>query len=83
MTLSAAQKNFLETEFGLSAAHVAAMEPEQLRSIRERCFDIEVAEAVTADNENIGISIRGEIAADLVNIIKATIKSRTAAAMAV
>jgi len=83
MTLSVAHKNFLETEFGLSVTQVADMGIEQLRNIREMCFDIEVSEAVVADNDNTDVSERGEIAAELVNIIKSAIKSNKAAALAV
>jgi len=75
MNLSDEQMKFFKIEFDLSVEGLAQLSLDDLRGLREKCFDIEVEEATDADNEGRDISIKGEIAADLVDVVHKYIKS--------
>ena len=76
MSLSDVQYNFISKELGISKDDIDSMNPKKLRDLREKCFDIEVEEAVKADNDNIDISERGETAADIVDILLSILKAQ-------
>ena len=67
MKLSNDQYKFLKDEFGISESDISSLSNDCIRELRERCFDIEVEEATMADNENMEITARGEMAAELVD----------------
>ena len=56
--------NFLETEFNIS--DVDDLDDDAFDELYEKLCDIEIHEAVEADNGSCDISERGEIAADIV-----------------
>ena len=72
MRISAEQQKFLIREFGLMDLISAGLD--ELREIRERCFDIEVCESMKSDDGDGELSQRGEIAVELVNILLPLIK---------
>ena len=76
MILSNSQQDFLKDEFGLSFDVVASMDIDSLRNLREKCFDVEVEEAVKADNEGSDMTKRGEIATELVDSILSHLKTK-------
>jgi len=74
--LSNSQQDFLKYEFGLSFDAVVSMDMDNLRHLREKCFDIEVEEAVKADNNGSDVAKRGEIATELVDLILSHLKTK-------
>ena len=74
MTLTDNQKIFIQREFELSSEALLKMNTEELQSLREACFDIEVEEAANADNNGTDISERGDIAAELVGVTLSMLK---------
>lgn len=68
MQLTEGQLQFLQDEFDAKPADIENIERKDWQKIREKCFDIEVAEAVNADNNDSEISDRGEIAASIASI---------------
>ena len=76
MELTAKQTAFMVDEFGITAEELVQSSYDDIKEIREKCFDIEVEEAAAADNENREISIRGETAAEIVDRIKVYLKSQ-------
>jgi hypothetical protein len=58
---------FLKTEFGLDEAAVLAMGDDELLSLQEKCFDIEVEETLKHIYEDL--SERGKTAVRLVDLI--------------
>ena len=79
MELSKKCLQFLSFEFGITENGIFLMDKPQLRELREKCFDIEVDEAVEADNNNTDISQRGKIASDCVDEILNFMKSKNTA----
>ena len=75
MRLTDEQAAFLEKEFQLSSSRIAMLSINEIIELREKCFEVEVEEATKADNENADISARGEIAADIVEVIVDYLKS--------
>lgn len=68
MQLNEEQLRFLKKEFGVSSDRIQRMEKAEWQEIREKCFDIEVEEAVAADFGEGEISDHGEIAASIASI---------------
>ena len=77
MRISSEQREFLVSEFGLM--DLVSAELDELREIRERCFDIEVHESMKSDDGDGELSQRGEIAVALVDILLPLIKEKKAA----
>lgn len=75
MNLSNEKKQLLEAEFGLTGDDIAELGYDEIKEIREKCFDIEVEEAVEAERAGKDISDRGRVAADIVDVIMAHIRS--------
>jgi len=75
MNLSGEQLQFLENEFGLTGDDVAELGYDEIKVLREKCFDIEVKEATVAIRGGKDIIDRGRIAADIVDAIMKHIKS--------
>ena len=67
-------QTFLYEEFSLSEADVLQMSVNQLRKLREQCFDVEVEEAVEADNLGQDVAPRGRYATELVDRLMTYIK---------
>ena len=74
--LSDDQYAFIECEFGLSLGDIIEMSADEVRELREKCFNIEIEEAAKADNEGSAISLRGDYASELVDITLAHLKSQ-------
>ena len=75
MVLEEKQMEFLKTEFLMSEGDIADIGYDNMKELREKCFDIEVEEATKADNEGGEISARGEMATDIVDAILECLKS--------
>ena len=75
MELNKEQMRFLCEEFDLSEDDIPELTYDFIRELREKCFNIEVEEATRSDNDNCGISERGNIAAQLVDITLSYLKS--------
>ena len=76
MKLSAEQLEFLNQEFKISSYDVLNMSNDELYDLREKCFDIEVEEAMEVSESNEPISKRGEHAYKIADIIPLMIKER-------
>jgi len=72
MSISSEQREFLIREFGL--IDLISVELDELREIRERCFDIEVHESMKSDDGDGELSNRGRIAVELVDVLLPLIK---------
>jgi hypothetical protein len=68
-------KDFLRKEFALTEKEIAKMNRNELHNLREKCFDIEVEEAVIADDNDTDVSQRGELAAEVVDLLMPTLQS--------
>jgi len=75
INISNEQLRFLETEFRLSGNDVSELGCVEVNVLREKCFDIEVEEAMKAESEDKDISDRGTVAADIVDSLMAYMKS--------
>lgn len=77
MCISLEQREFLIREFALT--DLISVGLNELREIRERCFDIEVHESMKSDDGDGELSQRGQIAVEMVDILLPLINERKAA----
>jgi hypothetical protein len=80
MNLSKEHWHFLEKEFGLTKTEVMSMDIERIKNLREKCFDIEVEEAVIADYSGFDTSQRGSMAVEIVDLLLGYLRSEKALA---
>ena len=69
MRLDDAQNDFLAIEFFLGTTDIEAMSAVELRELREKCFDIEVEEAMKVPVGLGESSFRCKIATEMVDIL--------------
>ena len=69
MILTEAQSRFLNDEFGLSSDDLPLYTADELRSLREKCIDIEVEEIMKDDGSDADASDRYNRAVEVVNAL--------------
>lgn len=61
------QQQFIEKEFGISAQQLAGLKGDDLLTLQDRCFDIELEGDLKSDGK--GLSKRSRIASDIISLI--------------
>lgn len=67
LNLSHKQLDFLEKEFSITETDINNMDIDKWTELREKCFEIEGAEAMGISSETCILPDRGEIAASIVD----------------
>ena len=67
LNLSHKQLEFLEKEFSVTETDIQNMNIDRWTELREKCFEIEGAEAMDIPSDTCALSDRGEIAASIVD----------------
>lgn len=67
LNLSHKQLEFLEKEFSIKETDIQNMDIDRWTELREKCFEIEGAEAMDIPSDTCALPDRGEIAASIVD----------------
>ena len=67
LNLSHKQLDFLEKEFSVTETNIKNMDIDKWTELREKCFEIEGAEAMDIPSDTCVLPNRGEIAASIVD----------------
>ena len=67
LNLSRKQLDFLKKEFSISETDIDDMDIDRWTELREKCFEIEGAEAMDISSDTCILPERGEIAASIVD----------------
>lgn len=68
LNLSHEQLEFLKKEFSVTEADINNMDIDRWTELREKCFEIEGAEAMNIPSDTCVLPNRGEIAASIVDV---------------